>query len=327
MNWFRPVISVTPSCQQRPNVDLHRATQRDDMLASPSSTLPPDPLRARAVELLTEGLLWLPGLAAELAAHEWAELRLRQKLTAETYSTDRIRASNPRVARATFAKVARPHTIGLEPLPILVEHPFGAERHYEALGLSFYSPGELEPADVERKLSLALRCLAQAPGITNGVFDLVRSIHLLRPPEPAYDVSHSDPDVPFSVFVSLPDEETVKGQLRLAEALLHEAMHLQLTLLEGHAPIVARPEASFYSPWKRALRPVQGIMHGLYVFGVIDAFFQAVENLPGSADVHHARKRRTEIAEEVMAIQAAGIAEELTEFGALLHRAIMARLG
>ena len=90
-------------------------------------------------------------------------------------------------------------------------------------------------------------------------------------------------------------------------------------------PIVARAEAKFYSPWKRATRPLQGIMHGLYVFAVIDAFFEKMEELSDFPVPSYVRDRRQQIAEEVAQVRADKLTEDLTDFGALLYAAILAR--
>jgi HEXXH motif-containing protein len=46
-------------------------------------------------------------------------------------------------------------------------------------------------------------------------------------------------------------------------------MHLQLSLLDAVEPLVDRTSSSGYSPWKQEIRPIEGLLHGLYVFAVI----------------------------------------------------------
>ena len=53
-------------------------------------------------------------------------------------------------------------------------------------------------------------------------------------------------------------------------------MHLQLTLIEGAVPMVAGTGDTLHSPWQGRMRPVQGILHGLYVFRVIQDFHRAL---------------------------------------------------
>jgi HEXXH motif-containing protein len=282
-------------------------------------------IRKRAAGLLEEGWIWLPGLAAALAKFEWDALQRQCGLSQSTYGTDRVRTLDPQAPLNIFAEIRTSQAKQLSLLPLIVEHPFRSEQYYRTLDLSFYAAHELEASDVKRKILAALDCLSLAPELIAAVLDLVRIVHIVRPPDDAYDVSHSDPQVPFSVFVSLPVEETDRGRLRLAEAVLHEAMHLQLTLLEGHAPLVRRPEAAHYSPWKRTIRPVQGVVHGLYVFGVIDAFLEVVERYFHGQTLAYVRDRRMQIAEEVAQAAPGGLTEDLTEVGMLLFNAILAR--
>jgi hypothetical protein len=97
---------------------------------------------------------------------------------------------------------------------------------------------------------------------------LARSIHLLRAPID-HDISHSSPHLPCSVFVSIPEPTERDANLRVAESLIHESMHLQLTLLDAVESLVGSSGAHGYSPWKQEIRPVEGLLHGIYVFAVI----------------------------------------------------------
>jgi len=53
-------------------------------------------------------------------------------------------------------------------------------------------------------------------------------------------------------------------------------MHLQLTLLESVLPLVMGGAERHHSPWQDTMRPSQGVLHGLYVFRVIDDFLTAL---------------------------------------------------
>jgi hypothetical protein len=52
---------------------------------------------------------------------------------------------------------------------------------------------------------------------------------------PGY-IRYSSPAIPFSIFVSVPPADERNVVARLAEAIIHEAMHLQLTLIEAIVP-------------------------------------------------------------------------------------------
>ena len=126
---------------------------------------------------------------------------------------------------------------------------------------------------------------------------LVRTVHLLEAPI-GYDVSHSDPELPFSICISLPQPGESDGVARLAEAILHESMHLQLTMIELQVPLIADDLQSAYSPWKHEVRPISGLLHGLYVFAVIH---QVCELWIGSQGerIRYSHRRRAEIEKEV----------------------------
>jgi HEXXH motif-containing protein len=156
---------------------------------------------------------------------------------------------------------------------------------------------------------------------------LVQAIHLLESPGLGFDVSHSDPELPCSIFFSLPLGEP-HAALRVAESILHEAMHLQLTLLEAVTPVVQVGAATLYSPWQQRQRPIAGLLHGLYVFAAIDAFLAellALDDL-AAATAAFSAKRRREIAAEID--QAAGVAEheDLTPFGRRFAEGLLAAL-
>ena len=167
---------------------------------------------------------------------------------------------------------------------------------YQDIGLTFYTPDELIRSTILECLEDAVDVLAQVPTLQKTVATLVRTCHILKPEDDAYDVSHSDPLVPFSVCVSVPRKRRLADSLRVAESLVHEAMHLQLTLIERLEPLVRASSQTYFSPWKDTHRSPQGILHALYVFRVLDSFFERLLALPGwpvaSIDHMHARRRR-----------------------------------
>lgn len=125
--------------------------------------------------------------------------------------------------------------------------------------------------DLRRLLVAAQGWLSLIPELQHLVLHVVRDIHPLAA-EPGYDVSHSQPQWRERIFVSCPERSDDVGALRLIESVIHEAMHLHLTNEEEHAPLVAAPSGVAHSPWREADRPVQGVMHGLFVFACIHRF-------------------------------------------------------
>ena len=114
--------------------------------------------------------------------------------------------------------------------------------------------------------------------------------------------------------------------LRVAESLVHEAMHLQLTLIEQATPLVHPSDESYFSPWKGTHRSPQGVLHALYVFRVIDQCLERLLALSGwslsSAD--HMRHRRHEIASQVHGIKAFKDSPALTVLGTHFVRRLIA---
>lgn len=208
--------------------------------------------------------------------------------------------------------------------------PGAADWYLETLPARF--AGRFEAAAVEstaaaQALATGLICL-EAGGARDTVVPLIRSVHTVAAHGPGYDCSHSEPDIPFSVLVSIPLDER-DATLRLAESLLHEAMHLQLTLIEAHLPIAANGAAgAAYSPWQQCLRPAKGLLHGLYVFAAIDAWLAAVQDSAaiGASDRLYAERRRAEIREEIGMVSDLPTSIGLTPFGRALAAGLLARL-
>ena len=128
-------------------------------------------------------------------------------------------------------------------------------------------------------------------------------------------MSHSEPTIPFSIFVSAPRPAEKDPVIRLAESLIHEAMHLQLTLVENVLPLVST-EGQGYSPWQGRPRPARGLLHGLYVFTVILHFMDLVAVARPDLAAK-ARQRRVEIEEEVAVLE--DFSGYLTEAGRALR--------
>lgn len=143
----------------------------------------------------------------------------------------------------------------------------------------------------------------------------VHEVILLRAPDDTYDVSHSEPRWPNRIFVSVPRPSQVQ-LLRLAESVVHEAMHLNLTLAEHLAPLVCS-ERTLASPWRLEPRPAAGVLHGIYVFCCISRFFthlQAATNLQ-PIQAEHVHTRQNQIAEQLASIDRRALRKSLTSPG------------
>ena len=170
--------------------------------------------------------------------------------------------------------------------------------------------------------------VAAAPSLRAAVAAYLRCVHVLQPPGADVDVSYSDPDVPFSVFVSIPGPGR-HAALRLAESLVHECMHLHLTLIEAVLPLVDDVRASTFSPWMRRPRPLRGVLHGLYVFSAIDAFLRVLESggLLGPDQAAFAARRRRQIAGEIAQVDHGAIAAGSTGDGKMLVERLLRGFG
>ena len=262
---------------------------------------------------------WLPELTDLLAEWEWQTLQPSTGITAAGYGTGRVLARRPEAPRHVEAYLPILANGDASSREIMIE--FLAEEwigKYRDIGLTFYTPDELIRSTILECLEDAVDVLAQVPTLRKTVATLVRTCHILKPEDDAYDVSHSDPLVPFSVCVSVPRKRGLVDSLRVAESLVHEAMHLQLTLIERLEPLVRASNQTYFSPWKDTHRSPQGILHALYVFRVLDSFFGRLLALPGwpIASVAHMHARRREIALQVNAVETFKSCSALTVVGA-----------
>ena len=123
-------------------------------------------------------------------------------------------------------------------------------------------------------------------------------------------------------FLPLSPFSSERGRLRLAESIIHECMHLQLTITEDVLPLVETPEVRLFSPWRQSLRPVTGVLHGFYVFAVVYEFFRVL-SLTGSLtsdESDFVSMRRRQIVEEAAQVASLASAEGLTDDGQCLVR-------
>ena len=248
---------------------------------------------------------WLPRLTDLLAEWGWQALRRSIGITAADYGTGRVLARRPEAPRHVKAYLPILASGDAPTCEIIIES-LSEEwiDQYQDIGLTFYTPDELVNSTVLECLEDAMDVLAKVPTLQKTVVTLVRVCHILKPRDDDYDVGHSDPHVPFSVCVSVPQKRRLADILRVAEALVHEAMHLQLTLIERLQPLVEESDQTYFSPWKGTQRSPRGVLHALYVFRVLHRFFERLLSLPGWSDssIDHMNKRRCEIARQILEV-------------------------
>ena len=255
-----------------------------------------------------EACFWIPGLAQWLTDRFWQ--RGGNNFNASTYGSLRWLKSDPSGSQTILSIIDLPKTnpIKIEALP-----PQTVE-FYNSIGLQFHS-GSPTPEDI-KLFKDAFVTINLAPGLFESVLALVRSVHLLEASGHGYDTSYSDPKLPCSIFVSVPTDKR-HAELRLAESIVHEAMHLQLTMLENEMSLVDDIYSTGYSPWQGADRPVSGLLHGLYVFCVIYQWLEKVRNgVVSGEDVNeYINRRHNEIAKEIAMVTQLQNSPALTEFG------------
>ncbi|HEX5262494.1 MAG TPA: HEXXH motif-containing putative peptide modification protein [Phenylobacterium sp.] len=194
--------------------------------------------------------------------------------------------------------------------PLVVPAPIDITAHVRASGLQL---AEIRLTD-SGLFAKAAEAIAWAPSLAAIVATRVASVHLLQA-EPGYDVSHSEPHWRDRIFVSIPDRSDEVGAMRLAEGIIHEALHLHLTELEAITPLVRDRTGRLASPWRLGPRSFGGVLHGAFVFVSLQAYFDAVTAPSESAVGVHLDQRRAEIADELSQVDLATLAAGLTDDG------------
>jgi HEXXH motif-containing protein len=263
---------------------------------------------------------WFPELTADLAVRGWERLRHDIGLTQDSYSTDRVLSRSVSTPREIITSLQTHPSTSSTPSTIAIEalSPDSAIK-YQEQGVSFYSAEVILHSTILSCLEDALVIINRVPSLMKTVASLVSSLHLIKPEDADYDVSFSEPRVPFSIFVSVPQERLANDALRVAEAIVHEAMHLQLTLIEGSQLLVSGKNNQYFSPWRREHRNAQGLLHGLYVFWVIAEFLEGVVVSDHSRN-DYVSSRRSDIAAERNQILSFSDSSELTYLGSRFVR-------
>ena len=191
---------------------------------------------------------------------------------------------------------------------------------YIKAGLHPYSDDQINNPPILTCFQEALQLLDYVVPSCNCIHALVRSIIVLAPDNPDTDISYSHPAIPFSIFISCSAQPSDYQEIRLLEAILHEAMHLQLSLIERYIPLIESTGESdlHYSPWRDEVRPARGVLHGLFVFRAIYEFFSILNTCAQSAAIKFYANRRLErIAQEIGSLTGFPSSAALTATGSL----------
>lgn len=205
-------------------------------------------------------------------------------------------------------------------LSVLREPEIPVRRELEIRGFRFLSAAE--QVSRSETLEAAAALIGHVTSLATAVRAHVEGLSLIDADE-AYDISHSEPRWPKQIFVSCPTASGEVSALRFAESVVHEAMHLQLSRLEGLTPLIEDQTTLMHSPWKSEPRLLNGILHGIYVFVCISAFLRELLRLQviQPATSSHIRQRLREISDEVLEIPVDRLQQGLTMTGrSLLQR-------
>jgi HEXXH motif-containing protein len=272
-------------------------------------------------------LLWLPHLTEGLAKLGWQNLTHYCGLTEFNYSTGRLVSGNPEAQCVIAARLSsQANALEGDQSPIYIELlTEDITLKYQKGGVDFYTAEEIAGTMVLDCLADAITILTLVPTLANTVATLAKALHVIKPKNGEYDVSFTEPDIPFSVFVSVPFKRGPNDMLRTAEGILHEAMHLQLTLIEQITPLVKHSSKKYYSPWRDECRTAQGVLHALYVFRVIDQFLEYINAISSSVDkcTDYVHKRRKQIAEQIAEVYSFQDCPDLTWAGKSLVRMLI----
>lgn len=191
---------------------------------------------------------------------------------------------------------------------------------YLKSGLHPYPEGQINTSQIITSFQEALQLLDYVMPSYRCIHALVRSIIVLAPDNPDTDTSYSHPAIPFSIFISCSAQPSDYQEIRLLEAILHEAMHLQLSLIERYIPLIEPTGESdlHYSPWRDEARPARGVLHGLFVFRAIYEFFSILNACPQSTSIKlYANRRLERISHEIGSLTGFPASPALTVTGTL----------
>ena len=198
--------------------------------------------------------------------------------------------------------------------------------------IDFYHEHGLVTADLNiafdqkiNKINNAIGVLGEVNDLQSFIFRIVKSVQIIETVDAYTDISYSHPDIPFSIFFSVCENNSIISDLRVAESILHESMHLMLTLIEDHFDLRDnKSNETFYSPWRDEHRPLRGVLHGMFVFRAIYDFYTLLEKRINKDNViEYLSKRKSEIIQDFIALADFPQSLGLTEKGRILSSRLL----
>ena len=149
---------------------------------------------------------------------------------------------------------------------------------WEKMGLTFCDKKEFSSSEYERLLSKIESLLYFSKNMHSSIKAFAINFHPLLSECEDFDVSFSDPCIPFDVFTNVPKYEEKYAAERFVEGIIHETLHLQLTAMEHLLPLFHDTllTDNVFSPWKGEGRNERGLLHAVYVFSNIKNFWLKV---------------------------------------------------
>jgi hypothetical protein len=291
-------------------------------------TLPFD-LKEIIITALTnsDSELWFPHLTYDLMQTGLQKLYEETGITEENYGTARVILKNAAAERFIEDSIFTSHSLeNIKNITFVEMLPSSITEQYKESGVDFYTREELQiNTGITDCLRDAFEIIRKVTSLFSTVRYLVKSIHLIKPKNDEYDVSFSEPHIPFSILISIPKKNTSINALRVAEAIVHEAMHLQLTLIENIRILAVSGSQFVYSPWKNEYRTPQGVIHALYVFKVIIQFFEKlIENDSLVLETReYVKERSEEISLQISEIDNFQSCPNLTYLGQVFTKRLM----
>lgn len=91
---------------------------------------------------------------------------------------------------------------------------------------------------------------------------------------PDKTVSFSDDSVPGALYVAPVTGQADLDVIDLADSIIHEHRHQKLYLLSRTVDLVAADRPLVHSPWREEPRPPSGVLHAVFVFAELKAFWE-----------------------------------------------------
>lgn len=262
--------------------------------------------------------LWFPELRSELVKFGSDIIKDAGDLNLTEYGTNRIYFQDKTASRSIVTILQNPliNNSIFDSIQIEILDRKIISRYKEAR-VEFYEASEIIGIQIVDCIREAIEVIKLVPLLLDTIFALARSLHLIKLKDNDFDISFSEPHIPFSIFISVPNARVKNERLRVAEAVVHEVMHLQLTLIERIVPLVLDSNNKYYSPWKNEYRTTNGVLHALYVFRVLNSFFAELLDLNAFsvAERNYLEDRRRLIGQQIIHIQDFINSPDLTDLG------------